>query len=164
MIYFSCFIKYAPTHIIYYYTKCFYLGPPRYFVYCIWTQHSFNSKLPCGGSSVGVEGYWVVRLSLGKLLVNLLRVVKRTNTPPIPSQMASSARPWFFSGRGFSSPTHPSPYNKPFQTFPDRCHVELEKYSPRHTHRKWNRLDFNTSARISGRPAIPPFQGGGGVS
>ena len=26
----------------------------------------------------------VIRLSLGKLLVNLLLVVKRTNTPPIP--------------------------------------------------------------------------------
>ena len=33
----------------------------------------------------------VIRLSVGKLLVNLLRVVKRTNTPQIPQQMASSA-------------------------------------------------------------------------
>ena len=28
----------------------------------------------------------VIRLSLGKLLVNLLQVVKRTNTPLIPEQ------------------------------------------------------------------------------
>ena len=33
----------------------------------------------------------VTRLSLGKLLVNLLKVVKRTNIPLIPQQMASSA-------------------------------------------------------------------------
>ena len=32
----------------------------------------------------------VIRLSLGKLFVNLLQVVKRTNTPLIPWQMASS--------------------------------------------------------------------------
>ena len=34
----------------------------------------------------------VIRLSLGKLLVNLLQVVKRTinNTPPSPQQMESS--------------------------------------------------------------------------
>ena len=41
-------------------------------------------------STVKLRGS-VIRLSLGKLLVNLLQVVKRTNTPLIPRQMASSA-------------------------------------------------------------------------
>ena len=36
---------------------------------------------------------WYIRLGLGKLLVSLLQVVKRINTPPIPQQMASSAGP-----------------------------------------------------------------------
>ena len=38
----------------------------------------------------------VIRLSLGKLLVNLLQVVKRTNTPLIPKQRASSTDHGFF--------------------------------------------------------------------
>ena len=33
----------------------------------------------------------VIRLSLSKLSVNLVQAVKRTNTPLIPQQMASSA-------------------------------------------------------------------------
>ena len=47
----------------------------------------------------------VIRLSLDKLLVNLLQMVKRTNTPLIPSQMASSTD-HVFLGRGFD-PHHP---------------------------------------------------------
>ena len=39
----------------------------------------------------------VIRLSLGKLLVNLLKVVKRTITPLIPSQMASWTNIFFWS-------------------------------------------------------------------
>ena len=38
----------------------------------------------------GISGI-VIRLSLGKLLINILQVVKRTNAPLIPRQMASSA-------------------------------------------------------------------------
>ena len=43
--------------------------------------------------------------------------------------------------------------------FSDLPHVELEKYSPWYP-REWNGLDIKRSAHISGRPAIPPFQGG----
>ena len=52
--------------------------------------------------------FWdsVIRLSLGsKLLVNQLQVVKRTNTPLLPQQMASSTDHGFL-GRGFD-PHHP---------------------------------------------------------
>ena len=69
----------------------------------------------------------VIRLSLGKLVVNLLQVVKRTNTPLIPSQMASSLQTmgcWVVG----SSPTSTIE-----ETFSDYPHVELEKYSPRYT-------------------------------
>ena len=39
-------------------------------------------------------------------------------------------------------------------------HGELEKYFPRYT-QEIKRLGYiDRSARISGRPAIPPFQGG----
>ena len=39
-------------------------------------------------------------------------------------------------------------------------HGELEKYSPRYS-QEMKRLGYiDRSARISGRPAIPPFQGG----
>ena len=51
-------------------------------------------------------GESVIRLSLGKLLVNLLQVVKRTNTPLIPQQMASSTYTMGFWGRGFKSHIH----------------------------------------------------------
>ena len=56
----------------------------------------------------------VVRLSSGELLVNLLQVVKRTNTPLVPQQMASSTDHVFW-GRGFKSHIH---HNKLFQTLP----------------------------------------------
>ena len=94
----------------------------------------------------------VIRLSLDNLLVNLLQVVKRTNTPLIPLQMASSAGPRFFWGREFKS-HHPQKYF--FQTFPTS---NLKSALPG-VPRKWNRLDIDRSARISGRPGIPPFQG-----
>ena len=46
-------------------------------------------------------------------------------------------------------------------TFSDFPHVELEKYSPWNIYPgNENGLDVDRSARISGRPAIPPFQGG----
>ena len=38
----------------------------------------------------------VIRLSLGKLLVNLLQVARRANTPLISYQMASSTHHVFF--------------------------------------------------------------------
>ena len=47
----------------------------------------------------------VIRLSVGKLLVNHVQVVKRTDTPLLPQQMASSIDPGFL-GRGFD-PHHP---------------------------------------------------------
>ena len=46
-----------------------------------------------------------LRLSLSKLLVNLSQVVKRTNTPLTPQQMASATDHGFL-GRGFD-PHHP---------------------------------------------------------
>ena len=48
----------------------------------------------------------VIRLSLGKLLVNLLQVVKRTNTPLISSTNSVVGRTMGFLGRGFD-PHHP---------------------------------------------------------
>ena len=48
---------------------------------------------------------YVIRLSLGKLLVDLLHVVKRANTPRNPQQMSSSTDHGFL-GRGFD-PHHP---------------------------------------------------------
>ena len=52
-------------------------------------------------------GESVVRLSLGKLrvLINQLQVVKRTNTPLIPQQMASSTDHGFFGS--WVRPPHP---------------------------------------------------------
>ena len=48
----------------------------------------------------------VVRLSLGKLSVNLLQVVKRTNTPLITLTNGVVGRTMGFLGRGFD-PHHP---------------------------------------------------------
>ena len=67
---------------------------------------------------------FVTRLSLGKLSVNLLHVVKRTNAPLIPEQMASSTDHGFF-GSWVRSPPSTIIIN-----FSDFRHVELEKYSP----------------------------------
>ena len=66
-------------------------------------------------------------LSLGKLLVNLLQVVKRTNSPLIPQQMASSTDHGFL-GRGFKSYIHLQ-----VQTFSDFPHVKHEKNSGNET-------------------------------
>ena len=68
--------------------------------------HRFNGR----GAQLFVSGSvamvaCLIRLSLGKLLVNLLQVVKRTNNPLIPYQMASSTDHGFL-GRGFD-PHHP---------------------------------------------------------
>ena len=94
-----------------------------------------------------------IRHSSGKLLVNLfLQVVKRTNTPLIPQQMASSTYHGFL-GRGFKSNIH---RNKLFHTFP----MSNLKNTLPGIPGKCNRLDIDGSARISGRPAISPFQGG----
>ena len=64
-----------------------------------------------------------IRLCVGKLLVNLWQVVKRTDTPLIPQQMASTAGPWGFWVVGFNPTIH---NKKLFQTFPS---VKLEKHS-----------------------------------
>ena len=92
-----------------------------------------------------------IRHSLGKLLVNLLHVVKRTNTALKPEQMASMG----FSDRGFESHIHHN--NKLFQTLPMS---KLEKYSSPRYPQEMKLLGYNRSVRISGRPAIPPFEGG----
>ena len=63
-----------------------------------------------------------------------------------------------FLGRGFKSRIH---HNKLFQIFPK---IELQKYSPRYAQEmKQLGLDIDRSARVSGRPGIPPFQGGKSV-
>ena len=70
--------------------------PSALFVEATGTVEAVGTN-PHGTASTTVIVVPVVRLSLGKLLlVNLLQVVKRTNTPLIPQQMASSAGPCFF--------------------------------------------------------------------
>ena len=97
-------------------------------------------------------GSAVIWLSLGKLLVNLLQVVKRTNTPLIPQQMASSAGHGFFG----SWVQIPRPPYKLFRTFRmSNLKNTLLVYPGNET--SWI---IDRSAGISGRPAIPPFQGG----
>ena len=62
---------------------------------------------------------------MGKLsLVNVLQVVKRTNAPLTPQQMASSAGPWVFWVVGLNPTIH---NNKLFQTLPMS---NLKKNSP----------------------------------
>ena len=56
----------------------------------------------------------VIMLSLGKLLVNLLQVVKRTNTPLTLSKWRRRQTVGFW-GRGFEPHIH---HNKLFQVFP----------------------------------------------
>ena len=72
-----------------------------------------------------VEGVCVIRLSSGKLLVNLLHVFGRTNTPTNNLTNGVVDRPCFFWVVG-SNPT--SHHNKLFQAI---SHIDLEKYSPR---------------------------------
>ena len=97
---------------------------------------------------------WVigVRLSLGKLLVNLFQVVKRIYTTNSLTNGVVD-RPLVF-GSWVRIP--PSTIIYFFQTFPMS---NLKWYPPRYP-QEMNRLDIDTSVRISGRPAIPPFQGG----
>ena len=47
----------------------------------------------------------VIRLSLGKILVNLWQLVKRTNTPLIPQQNSVVDRPWVFGSWVRSPPS-----------------------------------------------------------
>ena len=69
----------------------------------------------------------VIRLSLGKLLVNLLQVVKRTNTPLNTLTNGVVGRTMGFFGSWVRSP--PST----IIIFSDFPHVKLEKYSPGYT-------------------------------
>ena len=64
-----------------------------------------------------------IRLSLGKLLVKLLQVVKRTNTPLKSSTNGVIDRPWAL-GSWLRSP------QSTIINFSDFHHVELEQYSP----------------------------------
>ena len=83
---------------------------------------------------------------MGKPLVILLQVVKRTNTPLKP--INRRRRQTMFFGVVGSSPT--STIIK-FSDFPN---VELDKYSPWYT-QEMKRLGYiDRSARISGRRAI----------
>ena len=80
----------------------------RSFIYYCITLHVLPS---------GCYHYWcsVIRLSLGELLVNLLQVVKRTNTPLDPNKWRRR-QTMVFLGRGFKSHIQ---HNKLFlQTFP----------------------------------------------
>ena len=72
-----------------------------------------------------------MRLSLGKLWVNLVRVVKRTNTPLLPEKMVSSTDHGFLGHHG------------------DRISnvVELRNVFSV-VPRKWNRVGINTPARM----------------
>ena len=65
----------------------------------------------------------VIRLSLGKLWVSQLQVVKRTNTPLITLTNGVVDRPWVFWVVGSIPTIHNN--NKLFRF----SHVELEKYS-----------------------------------
>ena len=104
-------------------------------------------------------GESVIRLSLGKLLVNLLQVVKRTNTPLITLTNGVVDRPWVF-GSWVRSP--PSTIIN-FSDFPPACRTwkTLSLVSPGNE-TAWFWVN-DRSARVSGRPAIPPFQGGRSV-
>ena len=83
------------------------LGPPVY---------------PADLVSRRFKGESGIRLSFGKLLVNLLQVVKRTNTPLITLTNGVVGRPWVF-GSWVRSPS------STIINFSDFPHVELEKYS-----------------------------------
>ena len=110
----------------------------------------FSAPMQVVSTTIGI---FVIRLSLGKLLVDLLQVVKRTNTPPIPQQMASSTDHGFVGVMSSNPTIHNS---KLLQT----CPMSNLKNALPGIPKKRNRLDIGRSARISGRPTIPPFQGG----
>ena len=71
----------------------------------------------------------VIRLSLGKLLVNLLQVVKRTNTPLISLTNGVVDRPWV-CGSWVRSPHRMIHHNKLFQIFPWRTWKILSPVYP----------------------------------
>ena len=68
----------------------------------------------------------VIRLSLEKILVHLLQVVKRTNTPLTAYKKWRRRQDDGFFGSWVQIPLSTI---KPFSDFP---RVELEKYSPRY--------------------------------
>ena len=90
---------------------------------------------------------------MGKLSVNQLQVVKRTNTPLITLTNGVVDRPWVFGSWVRSPPST-------IINFSDLPHVELEKYSPWYPQEMKRLGGIDRSAGMSGRPAIPPFQGG----
>ena len=102
----------------------------------------------------------VIRLSSGKLLVNLLQVVKRTinNTPLIIINKWRRRQTMGFLGRGFKSHIH---HNKLFSDF---AQVELDEYFPRYT-QEVKRLGYTIvliGPRPYTRPTCCPVVSGGG--
>ena len=99
-----------------------------------------------------------------KLLVNLLQAVKRTNTPTNTLTNGVVGRTMVFLGSQVRIP--PSTTTNFFRIFP---HVELEKNTllPGLSHPQEMKplayIDRSARISISGRPGIPPFQGGEGV-
>ena len=101
-------------------------------------------------------GKSVIRLSLGKLLVNLLQVVKQINTSLITLTNGVVDRPWVFWVVG--SITTSTIINF-FRLSSCRTWKILSPVSPENE-KSWIN---DRSARISGRPAIPPSQAGESV-
>ena len=96
----------------------------------------------------------VMRLSLGRQSVNLFASGQTDYEYPISfSRDGVVDRPCGFFGHGFES-DHP-----PITNFYGFAISNLKNTLPG-TPRKCNRVDMDTSTRISGRPAIPPCQGG----
>ena len=87
------------------------------------------------------------------IIVNILQVVKWTNT----LYFLNKWRRRQVIGLEVVGSNPNIHQQKKFSIFPmSNLKNVLSDIIPR----KWNRLDIDTSARTSGRPSIPPFQGG----
>ena len=95
-----------------------------YTVFSITRGHASYFRLKLEHEILHCQILNVIRLSLGKLLVNLWQVVKRTNYPTNTSTNGVVGRPWVFGSCVRSPPST-------IIFFSDFPHVEVEKYSPR---------------------------------
>ena len=91
----------------------------------------------------------ILRLSLGKLLVNHLQEVRRTNTPLIPNK-CRRRKTMFFLRRGFESHIY---HKKLFQNFPMS---NLKYIFPYMSPGNETAQILAGSPCISDRPSIPP--------
>ena len=83
----------------------------------------------------------------GRQLVNLLQVSGQTYQYVLALNKWRRRQDHGFLGRGFES------HHPPIRNFCDfLLLVELEKNTLPGIPRKWNRVDIDTSARVSGRP------------